>query len=92
MPRGCAGVSRFVYTSTVATVAVPRNGSLPDENTATSLGEMIGEYKRSKWLAEQEALRGAAAGLSVVIVNPTTPVGPGDVEADAHAAAFWLIF
>ena len=39
---------------------------------------MIGEYKRSKWLAEQEALRAAAAGLSVVIVNPTTPVGPGD--------------
>ena len=73
-----AGVSRLVYTSTVATVAVPRNGTLPDENTATSLGEMIGEYKRSKWLAEQEALRGAAAGISVVIVNPTTPVGPGD--------------
>jgi dihydroflavonol-4-reductase len=73
-----AGVSRFVYTSTVATVAVHRNGSLPDENTATSLKEMIGEYKRSKWLAEQEALRAAAAGMSVVIVNPTTPVGPGD--------------
>src|ERR1700680_1582234 len=52
-----AGVARFVYTSTVATMAVTRNGALPDEATATSLAEMVGEYKRSKWLAEQEALR-----------------------------------
>jgi dihydroflavonol-4-reductase len=75
-----AGVARFVYTSTVATVAVTRNGALPDEATATSLAEMVGEYKRSKWLAEREALRAADAGLAVVIVNPTTPVGPGDAK------------
>ncbi len=75
-----AGVARFVYTSTVATMAVTRNGALPDEATATSLAEMVGEYKRSKWLAEQEALRAAAAGLPVIIVNPTTPVGPGDAK------------
>lgn len=73
-----AGVERFVYTSSVATMAVPRGGQLPNEQTQTRLGEMIGHYKRSKWLAEQEALAAAERGVSVVIVNPTTPVGPGD--------------
>jgi dihydroflavonol-4-reductase len=73
-----AGVERFIYTSTVATVAVPRPGGLPNEDTTASLHEMIGHYKRSKFLAEQEAFRAAAGGLPVVIVNPTTPVGPGD--------------
>src|SRR5262249_38189082 len=75
-----AGVSRFVYTSTVATVAVEQPGGLPDESTTTSLGDMIGWYKRSKWLAEREAMRAAADGLPVVIVNPTTPVGAGDAK------------
>jgi dihydroflavonol-4-reductase len=75
-----AGVARFVHTSTVATMAVPQGEGLPDERTITSLDEMIGAYKRSKWLAEQEALRAAAAGQPVVIVNPTTPVGPGDAK------------
>jgi dihydroflavonol-4-reductase len=73
-----AGVENFVYTSTVATIAVPREGSLPNEETQSSLGEMIGHYKRSKFEAEKCALRAAGAGLPVVIVNPTTPVGPGD--------------
>ncbi len=73
-----AGVEKFVYTSTVATIAVPRPGGLPNEETQSSLGEMIGHYKRSKFEAEQSALRAAEAGLPVVIVNPTTPVGPGD--------------
>ena len=54
-----AGVSRFVYTSTVATIAVARGGALPDERTTTVLGDMIGWYKRSKWMAEQEAMRAA---------------------------------
>jgi dihydroflavonol-4-reductase len=75
-----ANVERFIYTSTVATVAVPRDGVLPDESTATSVDEMIGAYKRSKWFAEQEVQKAAAAGLPVVIVNPTTPVGPGDAK------------
>jgi dihydroflavonol-4-reductase len=75
-----AGVERFVYTSTVATVAVPRPGVLPDESTEARLEEMIGHYKRSKFLAEQEAFRAAEAGMPVVIVNPTTPVGPGDAK------------
>jgi dihydroflavonol-4-reductase len=75
-----ARVEKFVYTSTVGTVAVPRDGVLPDESVVTSIDEMIGDYKRSKWLAEQEARKAAAAGLPVVIVNPTTPVGPGDAK------------
>ena len=75
-----AGVRRFVYTSTVATVAVPQAGSLPDERTVTTVDQMIGHYKRSKWLAEQEAFAAARAGVPVVIVNPTTPVGPGDAK------------
>src|SRR6201998_2877432 len=73
-----AGVEKFIYTSTVATVAVPREGALPNEETQTSIGEMIGNYKRSKFEAEQCAMRAARDGLPVVIVNPTTPVGPGD--------------
>jgi len=77
---GRAKVEKFVYTSTVGTIAVPRNGVLPDESVESSLGEMIGDYKRSKWLAEQEARKAAASGLPVIIVNPTTPVGPGDAK------------
>jgi dihydroflavonol-4-reductase len=73
-----ASVEKFVYTSTVATVAVPRHGSLPNEATQSSVNEMIGHYKRSKFEAEKCALRAADAGMPVVIVNPTTPVGPGD--------------
>src|SRR2546428_3421167 len=73
-----AGVERFVYTSTVATIAVPRSGKPPDEDTVAGLEEMIGHYKRSKFLAEMEAFRAVATGLPVVIVNPTTPIGPGD--------------
>jgi dihydroflavonol-4-reductase len=73
-----AGVERIVYTSTVATIAVPRHGALPNEETHAGLKEMIGHYKRSKFLAEQVALDAAKSGAPVVIVNPTAPVGPGD--------------
>ena len=73
-----AGVRKFVYTSTVATIAVARSGPLPNEATRASVAEMIGHYKRSKFLAEQESLGAAAEGFPVVIVNPTTPVGAGD--------------
>ncbi|HTS13658.1 MAG TPA: hopanoid-associated sugar epimerase [Candidatus Limnocylindrales bacterium] len=76
---GRAGVERVVYTSTVATIAVPTaDGSLPNETTHASLEQMTGHYKRSKFLAELEAIKAAAAGVPVVIVNPTAPVGPGD--------------
>lgn len=73
-----ARVEKFIYTSTVATIAVPRGANLPDETNRASVDEMVGNYKKSKLLAEQEALRAAHEGLPVVIVNPTTPVGPGD--------------
>lgn len=73
-----AGVERIVYTSTVATIAVPRHGALPNEDTHASLDEMIGHYKRSKFLAEEVAIEAAASGAPVVIVNPTAPVGPWD--------------
>jgi dihydroflavonol-4-reductase len=73
------GVKRIVYTSTVATIVVPTHGSaLPNEETRATLDQMIGHYKRSKFLAELEAIKAAAAGIPVVIVNPTAPVGPGD--------------
>ncbi len=79
-----AGCERFVYTSTVATIAVHRpgqgEGGLPDERISTDLSEMIGHYKRSKWQAEREAVAAAKKGLPVVIVNPTAPVGPGDAK------------
>lgn len=72
-----AGVEQFIYTSTVATVAVDRPQH-PNEFTDARLEEMIGHYKRSKWMAEQEALKAAKTGLPVTVVMPTTPVGPWD--------------
>jgi dihydroflavonol-4-reductase len=72
-----AGVEQFVYTSTVATIAVDRP-SQPNESTDAKLEEMIGHYKRSKWMAEREALNAAKEGLPVIVAMPTTPVGPWD--------------
>ena len=75
-----AGVARIVYTSSVATIGIPTDGRPGDERTPATLDDMIGHYKRSKFLAEQVALEAARAGAPVVIVNPSTPVGPGDVK------------
>lgn len=72
------GIDRFIHTSSVGTLVPPHPQSLPDEETHLQLGDMIGHYKRSKLLAEEEALAAARQGQPVVIVNPTTPVGPGD--------------
>jgi len=74
------GVPRIVYTSSVATVGIPADGAPGDERTPVTLGNMIGHYKRSKYLAEEVAREAAGAGMSVVIVNPSTPVGPGDIK------------
>ena len=72
-----AGVEQFIYTSTVATIAVDRPAP-PNESTDAKLEEMIGHYKRSKWMAEREALNAAKEGLPVIVAMPTTPVGPWD--------------
>jgi dihydroflavonol-4-reductase len=72
-----AGIHRLIYTSTVATIAVDRP-QLPNEFTDSKLEEMIGHYKRSKWMAEQEVLQAAKEGLPAVVAMPTTPVGPWD--------------
>jgi dihydroflavonol-4-reductase len=75
-----AGVARVVYTSSVATIGIPSDGSPGAEQTPVAVSDMIGHYKRSKYLAEEVARESARSGLSVVIVNPSTPVGPGDVR------------
>ena len=74
-----AGVERVVYTSTVGCIGIPGNG-IGDEETPVSIGDMTGHYKRSKFLAEKEALAAAREGLPVVIVNPTAPVGDHDFK------------
>jgi len=72
-----AGVEQLIYTSTVATIAVDRP-QLPNEFTDARLQEMVGHYKRSKWMAEREVLNAAKGGLPVIVAMPTTPVGPWD--------------
>jgi len=75
-----AGMRRVVYTSTVGTMRPPAPGHLSDESAPVCLRDMAGDYKRSKFLAEQTAMQFAARGLPVVIVNPTAPVGEADVK------------
>ncbi|HYK64815.1 MAG TPA: hopanoid-associated sugar epimerase [Patescibacteria group bacterium] len=74
-----AGVTRIVHTSTVGALGIP-HGGVGCEDTPTSLGEMPGHYKRSKYMAEQAALEAARAGAPVVIVNPSTPIGALDFK------------
>ncbi len=74
-----AGVSRTVYTSTVSTIGLPKGG-LGDEETPLDPKTLHGDYKKSKLQAEREALAMAEKGMPVVVVNPTTPVGPWDVK------------
>jgi dihydroflavonol-4-reductase len=72
------GVDRVVYTSTVGTLGNPGDGTPGTEAAPVSLTEMVGHYKRSKFLAERLALDFASRGLPLVVVNPSTPVGPWD--------------
>jgi dihydroflavonol-4-reductase len=74
------GVRRGVYTSSVATMGFTSNGSLADEESPVSLENMIGHYKRSKFIAEEIAIEAAKSGGDVVIVNPTTPIGERDIK------------
>jgi dihydroflavonol-4-reductase len=75
-----AGVRRIVYTSSVATLGLCADRRPGDETTPASLAGMIGHYKRSKFLAEEAVRELAEAGLPVVIVNPSAPIGPGDAR------------
>lgn len=75
-----AGIERMVYTSTIGAIGLPPEGGVGTEETPVSLSQMAGDYKRSKYLAEQEVLRFARAGFPVIIVNPSAPVGAGDVK------------
>jgi dihydroflavonol-4-reductase len=74
------GVRRVVYTSSVATMGFKSDGTIVDEQTPVSLKDMIGHYKRSKYLAEQEALQAAGSGQQVMILNPTSPIGSSDLK------------
>ena len=74
------GVARVVYTSSVATVGFTGYGRPADEDSPVSLADMIGHYKRSKFMAEQIALEAGRGGMQVVTVNPTTPIGEQDVK------------
>jgi dihydroflavonol-4-reductase len=73
-------VSRVVYTSSVATMGFSSDGRSADEDSLVSLDNMIGPYKRSKFMAEQVAVEAARAGQNIVIVNPTTPIGERDIK------------
>jgi len=75
-----SGVRRVVYTSSVATMGFTSDGHLAHENSPVSLANMIGTYKRSKFMAEQVAVEAARSGIDVVVVNPTTPVGERDIK------------
>jgi dihydroflavonol-4-reductase len=75
-----AGVHKIVYTSSVATIGLPKDGSCGQETCLLSPAEMVSDYKRSKYLAEQEVLKFAQRGLPVVVVNPSFPAGPWDAK------------
>jgi dihydroflavonol-4-reductase len=74
------GIQRVVYTSSVATMGFKADGTIVNEDTPVALSDMIGHYKRSKFLGEQEAIQAAKAGQHVIILNPTTPIGAGDAK------------
>ncbi|MEM8543437.1 MAG: hopanoid-associated sugar epimerase [Cyanobacteria bacterium P01_H01_bin.119] len=75
-----AGISRTVYTSSVAAIGTRPDGAPVDETHQSPPEKLIGHYKKSKYWAEQEAIQAAKAGQSVVIVNPTSPIGPWDIK------------
>lgn len=75
-----AGVRRVVYTSSVATMHFRTDGLVVNEDTPVSLADMVGHYKRSKFLAERQAIAAAQDGQEVMILNPTTPIGPHDAK------------
>ncbi len=79
LAREC-NVPRVVYTSSVATMGFKKDGTVVDEETPVSLADMVGHYKRSKFMAEEVALAAARAGQQVMVLNPTTPIGAMDAK------------
>lgn len=76
-----AGVQRAVYTSSVAVLGIDKSGKPSDEDTPVTIDDMVGHYKRSKFLAEEAVMKAAKeTGLAVVTVNPSTPIGPRDIK------------
>jgi dihydroflavonol-4-reductase len=75
-----SGVRRVIYCSSVATMGFSADGAIADENSPVSVADMVGHYKRSKFMAEQVALEAGRSGGNVVVVNPTTPMGEGDIK------------
>jgi len=75
-----SGVQRVIYTSSVATMGFTREGHIAREDSPVSIREMVGHYKRSKFMAEQIALEAGRNGANVVVVNPTTPIGEYDIK------------
>jgi dihydroflavonol-4-reductase len=73
-------IRRVVYTSSVATMGFNSNGEFATEQSPVSVADMIGPYKRSKFMAEEIAIRAGKSGMDVVVVNPTTPVGERDIK------------
>jgi len=75
-----AGVGKVVYTSSVGTLGNPGDGTPGDEDTPVTFSDMVGDYKKSKFLAERKAETFLGRGLPLVIVNPSTPIGPFDIK------------
>ncbi|HHP7231230.1 MAG TPA: hopanoid-associated sugar epimerase [Xenococcaceae cyanobacterium] len=75
-----AGVERTVYTSSVAAIGVGKNGVPVDETYQSPVAKLIGDYKKSKYYAEQEAIKAVKQGQDIVIVNPSTPIGAWDIK------------
>lgn len=75
-----AGIERTVYTSSVAAIGVGESGKVVDEKHQSPLNKLVGDYKKSKFLAEQVAMEAASAGQQIVVVNPSSPIGPLDIK------------
>lgn len=75
-----AGIERTIYTSSVAAIGVGAAGTVVDETYQSPVEKLVGYYKKSKFLAEQEAMQAARAGQNIVVVNPASPIGPWDLK------------
>ena len=76
-------IPKVVYTSSVAALDLPAAGQVSDESSRAEVDRVVGHYKKSKFLAQEAVLELAESGLPVVLVNPSTPIGPGDLKPTA---------